>query len=278
MHKILLIHIFLLIPNCLFCIKSFNSTDKDELWDLLVNGKIDDEIITTSTDSSYNVNADVDYDIVIGNFDNEKYYTISVNKEDSNVNTVLPVEMDVDDAENTTTDLYLETTTATLVFEDNDPDVVPEIILDKTLDTEKESLKEYLADEETQQKDESHVPNFKKQIQKVRYTPTSYRPKPGQRSLVIVFDGTGSMLDDLEQLRHGAELIIAEITKKKDNPIYNYIFVPFRDPGKLLVLNFLSINHLCILYSICKIVLGSSYMQLIHCGSTYCRLIHKEID
>uniref|UniRef100_A0A182VQ07 Uncharacterized protein n=1 Tax=Anopheles minimus TaxID=112268 RepID=A0A182VQ07_9DIPT len=55
-------------------------------------------------------------------------------------------------------------------------------------------------------------------------------PKDGQRSLVIVFDATGSMLDDLQQLRGAAELIIAEITQRDNNPIFNYIFVPFRDP------------------------------------------------
>uniref|UniRef100_A0A182R2D1 Cell adhesion molecule n=1 Tax=Anopheles funestus TaxID=62324 RepID=A0A182R2D1_ANOFN len=55
-------------------------------------------------------------------------------------------------------------------------------------------------------------------------------PKNGQRSLVIVFDATGSMLDDLQQLREAARLIIAEITQRDSNPIFNYIFVPFRDP------------------------------------------------
>uniref|UniRef100_A0A182PLL3 Hemicentin-1 n=1 Tax=Anopheles epiroticus TaxID=199890 RepID=A0A182PLL3_9DIPT len=55
-------------------------------------------------------------------------------------------------------------------------------------------------------------------------------PKEGQRSLVIVFDATGSMLDDLQQLREAARLIIAEITQRDSNPIYNYVFVPFRDP------------------------------------------------
>jgi len=58
-------------------------------------------------------------------------------------------------------------------------------------------------------------------------------PKLGQSSLVIVFDATGSMVDDLEQLRQGAKMIIEKITKRDDNPIYNYIFVPFRDPRKL---------------------------------------------
>ncbi|XP_052863793.1 hemicentin-1-like [Anopheles cruzii] len=55
-------------------------------------------------------------------------------------------------------------------------------------------------------------------------------PQEGQRSLVIVFDATGSMVDDLQQLRDAARLIIAEVTQRDNNPIFNYIFVPFRDP------------------------------------------------
>lgn len=55
---------------------------------------------------------------------------------------------------------------------------------------------------------------------------------PGQTSLVIVFDGTGSMYDCLVQLRSGAKLIIEKFAHSDANPIYNYVFVPFRDPGK----------------------------------------------
>lgn len=55
--------------------------------------------------------------------------------------------------------------------------------------------------------------------------------KPGQTSLVIVFDGTGSMENCLVQLRSGAKLIIEKFAKSEANPIYNYVFVPFRDPG-----------------------------------------------
>ena len=56
--------------------------------------------------------------------------------------------------------------------------------------------------------------------------------KPGQTSLVIVFDGTGSMENCLIQLRSGAKQIIKKFAKREDNPIYNYVFVPFRDPCK----------------------------------------------
>lgn len=59
------------------------------------------------------------------------------------------------------------------------------------------------------------------------------RPKPGQTSLVIVFDGTGSMENCLKQLRSGAQMIIDKFINNDDNPIYNYIFVPFRDPGNV---------------------------------------------
>lgn len=58
----------------------------------------------------------------------------------------------------------------------------------------------------------------------------NYR-KLGQTSLVIVFDGTGSMTNCLVQLRHGAKLIIDKFANSDANPIYNYVFVPFRDPG-----------------------------------------------
>lgn len=60
-------------------------------------------------------------------------------------------------------------------------------------------------------------------------------PNVGQTSLVIVFDSTGSMENSLIQLRAGAQLIIDKFAERDDNPIYNYIFVPFRDPGKLNV-------------------------------------------
>ncbi|XP_055613324.1 hemicentin-1-like [Uranotaenia lowii] len=72
------------------------------------------------------------------------------------------------------------------------------------------------------------IPDLGKQISSIR---KGYEtPSEGQRSLVIVFDATGSMLDDLNQLRDGAKLIIDEITQLENNPIYNYVFVPFRDP------------------------------------------------
>lgn len=51
-----------------------------------------------------------------------------------------------------------------------------------------------------------------------------------KRSLVIVFDTTWSMTDDLQELRWGAAQIVKEMLKKEQNPIYNYVFAPFNDP------------------------------------------------
>lgn len=57
-------------------------------------------------------------------------------------------------------------------------------------------------------------------------------PAPGQSSLVVVFDGTTSMFDDLQQLKMAAAGIIKQVQSRATNPIYNYILVPFRDPSE----------------------------------------------
>lgn len=51
-------------------------------------------------------------------------------------------------------------------------------------------------------------------------------------SLAFVFDSTGSMWDDLVQVKMGAERIMATMLELPDKPIYNYILVPFHDPSK----------------------------------------------
>lgn len=65
-------------------------------------------------------------------------------------------------------------------------------------------------------------------------------------SLAFVFDSTGSMWDDLEQLKEGAGAIMTTMMERQlENPIYNYILVPFHDPGnnqKLIVLQ-LQLNN-----------------------------------
>lgn len=53
-------------------------------------------------------------------------------------------------------------------------------------------------------------------------------------SLVFVFDSTGSMHDELNQVKVGATQILAALRDHPDIPIYNYVLVPFSDPGMVL--------------------------------------------
>lgn len=57
------------------------------------------------------------------------------------------------------------------------------------------------------------------------------RPRPNQKSLLIIFDGTSSMKTDLEQLLGAAKKIVDKLSSREDNPIYNYVLSIFRDPG-----------------------------------------------
>ncbi|XP_039287893.1 hemicentin-1-like [Nilaparvata lugens] len=50
-------------------------------------------------------------------------------------------------------------------------------------------------------------------------------------SLAFVFDATGSMWDDLVQVREGAAKILNAMLERPDKPIYNYVLVPFQDPN-----------------------------------------------
>lgn len=50
-------------------------------------------------------------------------------------------------------------------------------------------------------------------------------------SLAFVFDSTGSMGGELRQVKSGATKILAALRDHPDAPIYNYIWVPFKDPG-----------------------------------------------
>lgn len=53
----------------------------------------------------------------------------------------------------------------------------------------------------------------------------------GAASLAFVFDVTGSMYDDLVQVIEGAAKILATTLARRDKPLYNYVLVPFHDPG-----------------------------------------------
>jgi hypothetical protein len=50
-------------------------------------------------------------------------------------------------------------------------------------------------------------------------------------SLTFVFDTTGSMNDDLDQVKKGANAIFKAILSQSDLPVQEFIVVPFHDPG-----------------------------------------------
>ncbi|XP_063876640.1 hemicentin-1-like isoform X2 [Scylla paramamosain] len=52
----------------------------------------------------------------------------------------------------------------------------------------------------------------------------------GAATLAFVFDTTGSMSDDMQQVIVGAGEILNTVLEKFDRPIHNYVFVPFHDP------------------------------------------------
>jgi hypothetical protein len=60
-------------------------------------------------------------------------------------------------------------------------------------------------------------------------------PPPEMSSLTFVFDRTGSMNDDLVQVRHGAKGIFDTVMKQRKKLIYNYVLVLFHDPGALAI-------------------------------------------
>lgn len=58
------------------------------------------------------------------------------------------------------------------------------------------------------------------------------RPRPDQKSLLIVFDATESMKDALDELQEAARHIIKDFSSREINPIFNYVLEIFRDPGE----------------------------------------------
>lgn len=61
-------------------------------------------------------------------------------------------------------------------------------------------------------------------------------PPIGMSSLTFVFDRTGSMNDDLKQVRHGAKGIFETVMRQRKRFIYNYVLVLFHDPGNFIFL------------------------------------------
>lgn len=58
----------------------------------------------------------------------------------------------------------------------------------------------------------------------------------GAASMAFVFDITGSMYDDLVQVIDGAAKILATTLARRDKPLFNYVLVPFHDPGLISML------------------------------------------
>lgn len=53
-----------------------------------------------------------------------------------------------------------------------------------------------------------------------------------KRSLVIVFDTTGSMHRDLQQVKSAVIQIVREFSSSGKDAIHNYVLSPFNDPGE----------------------------------------------
>jgi hypothetical protein len=70
-----------------------------------------------------------------------------------------------------------------------------------------------------------------------------FKKKIPKKSLLLVFDGTGSMSDDLSQMRDAAKEIVTDLSSRKDKPIQNYVLTVFKDPCKLKVEKFFSENQ-----------------------------------
>lgn len=56
--------------------------------------------------------------------------------------------------------------------------------------------------------------------------------EPDGASLAFVFDSTGSMQDELNQVKVGAAQILAALLASDEILIHNFVLVPFNDPGK----------------------------------------------
>lgn len=62
-----------------------------------------------------------------------------------------------------------------------------------------------------------------------------FRDRIVQKSLLIVFDGTSSMGDDLAQMVPAAKEIIETFHERKEKPIKNFVLTVFKDPSKMRV-------------------------------------------
>lgn len=65
----------------------------------------------------------------------------------------------------------------------------------------------------------------------VRNNADLFNPEDVYSSLALVFDTTGSMHDDYQQLKSHAEDIMHHVLSRNDTDIKHFVFVPFNDPG-----------------------------------------------
>ncbi|XP_037039189.1 hemicentin-1-like isoform X2 [Bradysia coprophila] len=249
--------ILLLITLLVTSTNSFNlsTVDKDELWHLLLNRQISNNISDAfhSSPPLYNDNGDdltnavvvsdkvneFPYDVVDGNLSDDG---VKVEYDDENKTVDKSLQSQIMDIFNVSVVDSNKTETADDIIRENvgsDTVVVNDgvILSDRPYVNENLKLKR---DEESLTTTPSiiAIDVFKPSETEgnsddeavLTRSKVSVKPRPGQTSLVIVFDGTGSMENCLIQLRAGAKQIIDKFAERNDNPIYNYIFVPFRDP------------------------------------------------
>lgn len=244
---------FMLLVVCANCFNLSSIVDKDELWNALLRG----EIGYNHTNSFYSNDSNL-------SLQSELELNTEINYYDTDI--IVPDDINDDIEDNTKPTVYDDkpNSVSNAIFTDNDNakqnisfsekqhvkrehgliaadntninktnDQLFETVLIDDFDKFIPQLM-HVGDSETIEI--NSFANGSKTIRDLAMTRVpsinASRPKPGQTSLVIVFDGTGSMENCLIQLRTGAKLIIERFVNRSDNPIYNYVFVPFRDPRK----------------------------------------------
>lgn len=245
---LILVQTLLLLVISASCFNLSTSIDKDELWNALLRGEIGSNSSTIDSNEWLASPSDLPNELNYfdDNLDPERMFGEHVEITDKDKATITTTIDDVivhsDNSESTTTDVRNSLTEKQHVkrqhTDDNSKAATTtdiqhyQTVLIDDFDKFIPQLM-HVGDSESIQID-SYANGTKtiRDLAAKSQPQNSGRPKPGQTSLVIVFDGTGSMENCLIQLRSGAKLIVDRFANRSDNPIYNYVFVPFRDPRK----------------------------------------------